>query len=295
MGGADYLKNVGDEIAEVDVKEALQNDGYFKAQTDAKLTAIQSERGEISVVARIHATPGDQYRSRDIRVESADGTPLKYSEDVLRSAIPLENGELFKVDRVRLGLENLRRLYGREGYVEFTDEVETAFDDEHKSVGTVVRISPGTPYRVGSVEFLGVNAATREKLLKSLPKSGEVFDSSWLYEFFTVNRAILPPDASSDDVTINRDGRSQTVTIVVDLRECPGEDKSEERFLGLPRPADLRKKKSACFARNDNFFVNGDPCGTPTPAHRVGRRPARHRLVGAEGLHYVDAGCACSG
>jgi len=68
----------------------------------------------------------------------------------------------------------------------------------------VLKIDQQTQYRVGSIEFLGVNTVTREKLLESLPKPGEIFDGTRLDEFFKVSRAILPSDASKDDVNIKR-------------------------------------------------------------------------------------------
>jgi len=74
---------------------------------------------------------------------------------------------------------------------------------------------------VGSIEFLGVNAVTREKLMESLPKPGEVFDRTKLDEFFKINRTILPPDVSREDVNVERDNKMRTVRILFDLRECP--------------------------------------------------------------------------
>jgi len=74
---------------------------------------------------------------------------------------------------------------------------------------------------VGSIEFLGVNAVTREKLMESLPKPGEVFDRTKLDEFFKINRTILPPDVSRDDVNVERDSKMRTVRILFDLRVCP--------------------------------------------------------------------------
>ena len=68
---------------------------------------------------------------------------------------------------------------------------------------------------------MGVDSKTREKLIELLPKPGEVFDSTKLDEFFKVNRAILPSDASRDDVTVERQNKMRTVRIVFDLRVCP--------------------------------------------------------------------------
>ena len=217
-----YLKDLADEIAEVPVRGALRSRGYFKVNAKAKLAVLWSEGEDVSTAVVISATPGPQYRTGDIRIESADpDRPLAISPEVLRGLIPLQRGELFSTERVRTGLENLGRVYGREGYVDMTPGPETQVDEEHGTIDLVVRVDQQVQYRVGSIEFLGVDRMTREKLIESLPKPGEVFDSAKLNEFFKVNRAILPSDASRDDVTVRRDPKARTVAILFDLRTCP--------------------------------------------------------------------------
>jgi outer membrane translocation and assembly module TamA len=217
-----YLNDFGNEIAEVDVRRALRNRGYFKATATAKLTVLQTEGEDIGVVVTINATPGPQYWMGDIRIESADSAvPLWTSPEILRGLIPLQRGELFSVEKVRAGLENLALAYGREGYVDMTPEPDTQVDDEHRTIDLAVKIDQQVQYRVGSVEFLGVNAVTRQRLMESLPKPGEIFDRTKLNEFLKVNRTILPSDVSEQDVKVGRNNRARTVEILFDLRTCP--------------------------------------------------------------------------
>lgn len=44
----------------------------------------------------------------------------------------------------------------------------------------VIKIDRQVQYRVGSVEFLGVNAVRREQLMESFLKPGDVFDQTRL-------------------------------------------------------------------------------------------------------------------
>jgi outer membrane translocation and assembly module TamA len=215
------LSDLANEIAEVGVRGALQNRGYFAATATAKLTELHSEGAEISVAAAISATPGTQYHIRDIRIESADiGFPLSMSPEVLRELIPLQRGELFNVERIRGGLTNLTRVYAREGYVDMTPGPDFEIDEAHEAIDMVVKIDQQAQYRVGSIEFLGVNTVTQEKLMESLPKPGEIFDRTQLDDFFKVNRAILPLAASKDDVNIKRDLKTRTVAILFDFWTC---------------------------------------------------------------------------
>jgi outer membrane protein assembly factor BamA len=215
-----YLDDLANEIAEVAVRGALQDRGYFKATGAAKLTTTDNQGSEISVAAIISAEPGPQYRAGDIRVESADGSSLQFSPAVLRDLIPLQTGDLFNVAAIRTGLENLRKAYVREGYVDMTAGPILAIDDAHETIDMVLKISQEAQYRIGSIEVLGVNAATQQKLLDSLPRSGQIFDGTRMDDFLKVNRAILPSDASRDDVNISRDLKARTVAILFDFRTC---------------------------------------------------------------------------
>lgn len=218
----DYLNELGNEIAEVSVMGALQNQGYFRATATAKLAVLQSGAKEISVAAAISASPGLQYRAGDIRIESADDrVPLEMPAKKLRDLIPLQRGELFDVERVRAGLRNLTAAYGRRGYVDMTVEPEFQIEDADNTIDMVLKLDRQAQYRVGSVEFLGISAPTQAKLMKSLPKPGEIFDGTRLQEFFKVNRAILPSDVSGDDVSVKHDLKSKTVGILFDFRTCP--------------------------------------------------------------------------
>jgi outer membrane translocation and assembly module TamA len=217
-----YLKELAAEIAEVGVIGGLQNRGYFRAMATATLTVLGSKGADIDVAATIGVAPGTQYRTGKVRVESTDeDAPLGISATALRGLIPLQSGELFSVEKVRMGIENLTRAYSREGYVDMVPEPKTAIDESLKTIDLVYRIDQGPRYRVGSIEILGMNTVTREKLLESLPKPGEVFDEARLKEFLTMNRAILPSDASRDDVGIIRDVRTKTVAVLLDFRTCP--------------------------------------------------------------------------
>lgn len=219
---SDYLADLAREIADVPVREALQNRGYFKAIATAVLTKLEAQGEDVSVGVAIRATPGPQFRAGDIRVESADNRdPLVISPEILRRLIPLAKGELFSIEKIRDGLDRMRLAYVRQGYIDMTVEPAATIDETQGVIDLIVKIDQQVQYRVGSVEFLGLNNVNRETLLKSLPKPGEVFDGTRLDDFLRVNRAILPPDASRDDVRVEHDAKARTVKILFDFWRCP--------------------------------------------------------------------------
>jgi outer membrane protein assembly factor BamA len=90
------LNDLANEIAEVNVRGVLQNHGYFRPTVfAAKLRTLQSEGADKNIEVAISATPGTQYHTGNIRIESADsGSQLWISPEVLRELIPLQRGDL---------------------------------------------------------------------------------------------------------------------------------------------------------------------------------------------------------
>ncbi|SRR5260221_3562929 len=156
------------------------------------------------------------------QIESSDSSsPLTMSPALLRGLIPLQWGELLSVKRLRAGLANITRAYVRDGYVDATAAPDFEIDEDRATIDVILKIDEQAPYRLGSIEMLGVNVLTREKLMESLPKSGQVFDGTQLWDFFKANQSILPSDVSVDDVNVKRDPKSKTVAILFDFRTCP--------------------------------------------------------------------------
>lgn len=86
-----YLNNLASEIADGGVREPLRDRGYFKMVATTSLTTRWAEGADIYVAVDVHANLGPQYRTGDIRVESADpDARLTMSPDVLRGLIPLQ-------------------------------------------------------------------------------------------------------------------------------------------------------------------------------------------------------------
>jgi hypothetical protein len=223
-GDADaaYLNDIANEIAEVGVKGPLQDRGYFRATTAARLRLLEESGAEVRVAATISAQPGPQYRTGNIRIETADGSsPLLMSPEVLRGLIPLQRGELLSVKRLREGLTRITQAYVREGYVDATTGPDFEIDEDRETVDMVLKIDQQIQYRIGSIEILGPNFAMREKLMESFPKIGEIFDGTRIEEFFKVNRSILPPDVSREDVNLRRDVKNRTVAILLAFWTSP--------------------------------------------------------------------------
>jgi len=79
--------------------------------------------------------------------------------------------------------------------------------------------------------------------MESLPKPGEVFDRTKLDEFFKINRTILPPDVSRDDVNVERDNKMRTVRILFDVG-CVRSTRIDANGFSFPDHQELLPNKA---------------------------------------------------
>jgi outer membrane protein assembly factor BamA len=236
------------------VREFWQARGYFrvavKAQPEPKGT--NSAGQHFAVV--VHVDEGLQYRLREIGFtlapsdaagpdEAQDSTSARnksslpkrseplaqdqeaspqpyFSDAVLRGAIPINDGDVLDADKIRKGLDTLRKLYGRNGYIDFTAEPMFDVNDEQRSISMVVALDEQPQFRYGSIALFGLNPSA-ERSLRSQIKSGDIFDFDVLRDFFEQHKSILPPDAGIEDVELKRHLKAATVDLTIDIRPCP--------------------------------------------------------------------------
>jgi outer membrane protein assembly factor BamA len=102
------------------IRIAFQDLGYFRARVDEpKISFIRQGAKDVNVSVKVRE--GVQYHLGEIRFEKASLFP----PDRMRKLFAVQTGDLFNYTRIGHGLEQLRSLYGTEGYVDFVANPET--------------------------------------------------------------------------------------------------------------------------------------------------------------------------
>jgi len=211
------------ELEEVGVRGAFQDRGYFKVLATAEVHSIRSDAEYDHVAVTIHAEEGPQYRLGKVRFRTADPEEtLAFPEKVLRAQLPLQEGDIFSTDQIRLSLENLRSLYISQGYIDFTPEPQTEIDESTQLINLTFVFAQEKQYRLGKIEVFGPNRKI-EDVLKSQFKSGDVFDSIKLDAVLQENKSVLPADMSREDVILHKNVKAGTVDLWMDFQTCPEE------------------------------------------------------------------------
>jgi hypothetical protein len=122
--------------------------------------------------------PVREYRISAISVRGVQAPQVNES---IRSLLGMGVGDIYDESRLRKAFENMRRLYGSLGYVNFIPDPFFDFDEERKVVALTININEGPQFTINRISFIG-NATISDDVIRRevLFKAGEVFNASLL-------------------------------------------------------------------------------------------------------------------
>ena len=170
---------------------------------------------------------GPQYKLADIMFVENHA----FSSEKLRQQFPLKMGDLFERDKVASGLVSLRKLYGTQGFLDFTAIPDTKFAS-NATASLNISIVEGPQYHMGKLDIV----ADKEVAGRLRPEwkltEGDVYDQTYIDEYLQTNRDLLPLGFSRANVhTIhNCPDAVVEVRLIVD----PAEDTSHAEPKNVP-------------------------------------------------------------
>jgi Surface antigen variable number repeat len=165
-----------DEMAER-LRDQFQQRGYFKALVSKPETTISSTGPHRLMVVKTHVDAGQQFRLDQIEFS---GNTIFHSNELSR-AIPMNDGDVFDVEKIRQGIKALRDLYGSGGYINFTPVPDTRIDDYKQLITVVFDCDEGDQFWFGTLSFKGLepHPGTAEKLTRLWQSvQGSIFNPS---------------------------------------------------------------------------------------------------------------------
>jgi outer membrane protein assembly factor BamA len=190
-------------------RDAFQIRGYFKVEIKRTLAEIAQPDGRRDVTVNLAVREGKFYRLNEIIFSHS--TILE--PVALRSMFPLQPGRTFSTARIRTGLENLRRTYGRHGYINFTPIVDTVADDSTGTILLRIDLDEGKRYRLGKVFVFGFSDAVTAAIESQL-RSEPYFSNDLLER--VLNRSIRNHRDLARHTIINRNDADGTVDIHIE-------------------------------------------------------------------------------
>jgi outer membrane translocation and assembly module TamA len=191
------------------IRDAWQRQGYFQADVELVHDVLVETNAQLEVVVVANVEEGQRYRFGEIRWKNIS----VFSPAQLSALFPLVQGEVFETDKVRQGLEALRKLYSSNGYINFMPVPETEIDEIHGIINLQIDCDEGDQFRLGSVAFHTQNDALKAKFMSSGKlRVGDVYNGALVEALFLENEGSLPEAFTPNECTqIRQDVKAKTV------------------------------------------------------------------------------------
>lgn len=167
---------------------------------------------------------GKLYRLGEMKIE---GNSI-FSEEAIRSYIGLQKGDVANGERIGKALyENLKKVYGSQGFIEYTAEPTPTFKDNPQKpdegiVDFVITIEEGKQFSLRRLEFIG-NTFTRDNVLRRevLINEGDIYNqSAWEYSVVKLNQlGYFDPIDKDKDADFKTNEEEATVDINLKVSE----------------------------------------------------------------------------
>ena len=143
-------------------------------------------------------------------------------EALMRPLFNMGPGDVFQTDKLRKGIENLRNLYGKFGYIDFVPEPSFDFIPNTDQVDLTITADEGQQFFVRRIDFAG-NTTTRDKVIRReiLIDEGDIFNSSlWDISILRLNQlGYFEALKKEDAADIHKNIGSNTVDITLKVKE----------------------------------------------------------------------------
>jgi len=215
------------------VQQFYQENGYFLARAmgdQPQIVDVGGGKFRLPLIKPNHAGKVadislniEEGRKYHLNMINFVGVKLfRTPETLMRPVFQMGQGDVFSTAKLRKGFEELRKLYGQFGYIDFVEEPE--FDPQPNSdrINLTLTFDEGKQFFVRRIDFSG-NTTTRDKVIRRelLIDEGDIFNTRlWELSILRLNQLgyfeTLKQEESAD---IKRDTRTNTVDLTLKVKE----------------------------------------------------------------------------
>ncbi len=139
---------------------------------------------------------------------------------VLTNVFGMHQGEILNISKLRKGLENLRKLYGEFGYINFVANPDPQPDEKRRVVNLTLDVQEGKPYFVRRIEFSG-NTTTRDKVIRRellIDEGGRFNSQAWDTSLLRLNQLGYFDPVKPEDAEIRQDSTGPEGQVDINLK-----------------------------------------------------------------------------
>ena len=217
------------------VRNAYQIKGHFRANVvDHDLNTRDQKGRRIFPIplawkkkakladVKLFLEEGDRYYRG--KLSFTDVKLFRTPEAVLGPIFEMEENAVFNVEKLRKGLENLKKLYGEFGYIDFVAEPNFEFrdDEDPPKIDLNFIADEGKQFFVRRINFSG-NTTTRDKVIRRelMLDEGDMFNTRlWDNSMLRLNQlGYFEPIEEEEGTDIRRDTRQGLVDLTLNVKE----------------------------------------------------------------------------
>lgn len=217
--GQDHRGNDWPAVIPHRVRYALQQRGYYRAEVaDAQTTILSETPDEKIVDVAVRVDPGSVYKLDQLMLGGNKAFEV-LSADQMRAHLPISPGDIFDVEKVRVGLENLRKLYSDDGYINFTPVPRTEVIEATKGVILEISLDVGARFYFGELNLTALRLrpeVTQAVIADWSSLKGKPYNETELEDFMKQHLEFLPSGFRPErNLEIRQDAKSHTVAVEV--------------------------------------------------------------------------------
>ena len=215
------------------IQQFYQDNGYFTAHTTGHEVEVVDVGGGKFRLPLIKPNRPGKHADIDITIEEGrlyhlnninfTGVKLfRTPETLMRPVFQMAQGDVFSTAKLRKGFEELRKLYGQFGYIDFVAEPEFQPLPGSDKIDLTLTFDEGKQFFVRRIDFSG-NTTTRDKVIRRelLIDEGDIFNTRlWELSILRLNQLgyfeVLKENEAAD---IKRDTKTDTVDITLKVKE----------------------------------------------------------------------------
>ncbi len=215
------------------IRQFYQSRGYFQARVinhservydvvgkGIKIPLLNSKKPGKHVDVTMVVREGDKYFLRNFNFV---GMKLFRTPDLIaRQVFKMAPGDAFSTEKLQKGMDDLRKLYGNFGYIDFVPSPDPEPVPGKNQVDVTMDVDEGHQFFVRRIDFQG-NNTTRDRVIRRemLINEGDLY-SQQLFDtsILRLNQlGYFDPLKPEDAADIKRDTKTNTVDLLLKLKE----------------------------------------------------------------------------
>jgi outer membrane protein insertion porin family len=215
--GAIYTENRFRQVLDANIRPAYEALGYLRVEFPTiDVTPAKTTNG---VAVMVHIKEGGVYKLGEVELKGE----LADSRNLIKAG-GFKTGETADFQKIKVGVEDIRKALRRKGYLEAKTSSDRELDDAKKTVKLIVNLDPGPQFTMGKLTIEGLDVETEPHIKKLWAlKRGQPFNAEYPDYFLSrlvedqimdnlgrTKSAIAPnPENKTVDVTLMLEGQKR--------------------------------------------------------------------------------------